>query len=86
MTAAAVRSSSAKQPTSEAPNQEIFRSSGAIGTPLTRETSQRPMLTREVPSTATAVVIDQAEITAIARDVSMIWSARRIVSARVRSP
>ena len=72
MTTAAVRSSSAKQATSEAPNQEIFTSSGAIGTPVTRETSHRPMLARDVPRTATAVVVDHAEITAIARDVSMI--------------
>jgi hypothetical protein len=66
----AAMSSSAKQARSEAPSHDVFTSSGATGTPVTLENSQKPTLASEVATTATAVVSDQAEITAIATEVS----------------
>jgi len=77
---------SAKQIRSEAPSQEIFTSSGATGTPVARETSHNATLASEVTSTATAVVMDQAEITAMANDVSRTCRTKKMAAPRERSP
>jgi hypothetical protein len=78
--------SSAKQIRSEAPSQETLTSSGETGKPVTRETSHMPTLASEVTSTATAVVNDQAEITAMANEVSSICRTRKMTAPRERSP
>jgi hypothetical protein len=84
-TAPAAMISSAKQIRSEAPNQETLTSSGETGKPVTRETNHMHTLASEVTRTATAVVSDQAEITAIANEVSRICSTRKMTAPRERS-